>query len=963
MAVIALAGTSAAARAADGSVALTLSGTPSSPMALRALRVASAATTAVRFRAPATTTLAAVLLPFRRLGTDCTLELAADAAGALGDAIASAPIAGAARWVATPLRAALAEGRFYHLVTRCRGQSGLMLYVNDAAGVTDVWSVETIRSGAVTARPAPATPLFALVFADGTWWGQPYTRREMLAVCDARMVQATIVPAKTMSVTGVVVGGGVPGEGDPLGFTLTARDGTALLASPRPGRGAAAATAGGATLVAGETYGLRLETAADGHCVGVPGLTSDLPLGRATTAFDPAHVSVSDDGGATWTPRPSRALAVTFVAGDAPSTTTTASTTTVPTSTAPTTSVTTTTRPTTTTTATTARPPATATTSTTATPTTTVPRRRSTATVVAAKDAFITSPANPGSNYGGWAQAWIGRDGVNVERALLGFDLSGLPPAATVLECRLAVTVQDVHGTPGPGHVFALAKDWTERGVTWTSTGAGPWTAPGALADVAGAVAYPAPSAPGAFSFPDLTALCQDAITSRGGRLALLVRQDDESRPDEVSIATRESTTGARPTLTVTVAGDLPSTTTTTTTSTTVTTTTRAPRSDTYKSIYASGYLGSYDKSTIPVWPQRLGIILGGQSLEGAMLAQARKVAVAAGNEDVKFIYYFSMTDMDSRCQCFDQFFYDSFRGAHPEWILRDANGNQVSTVNGIGRVYAIDIGNPALVDAWADWAMKGMDQYGWDGVFADNVARGVFSEWSAWPINPRTRQPYTVPDWRRDILAALQRIQAKFHARGKLFVGNHSQAWQPDTFSDPIVQNEVLTMDGVEIEDCVYNYDGTPHTEAEWIAQLRYLDFANRHGVRTLCSGSTSGAIGDPSKRMFMLATYLLTKEGFSLISELNTLSDWWPDLAMDLGQPSGGYVCLDPGAGFAPTSSCPSTGKVYRRAWQKGLALANPTPSSTFTVPLGGTYLNHGTPVTSVTLGPRSGVVLTKP
>ena len=382
-----------------------------------------------------------------------------------------------------------------------------------------------------------------------------------------------------------------------------------------------------------------------------------------------------------------------------------------------------------------------------------------------------------------------------------------------------------------------------------------------------------------------------------------------------------------------------------------------------YESIYVGGYLGSYDPRTVAVWPKKLDLILGGGYLEGAKLPAARALAASAGNDDVKFIYYFSMTDMDSRCGCLDQDFYDAFRGSHPEWILRNGSGGAVSTVNGIGRVYAVDIGNPAFVNAWADFALAIADRYGWDGVFADNVARGQFAEWSSWPYNPRTGAPYRPEDYRNDILNALQILRSRFHAEGKILVGNHSQSWRAETFNLPVTQSEILTMDGVEIEDCVFNYDGSPHTESEWIQQLRYLDFANQHGTRTVCCGSTSGAIGDPSRRGFLLASYLLTKEGFSTISELNNLDNWWDDLALDLGAPTGRYTCLDPNAGLAPTGDCPSPGKIYVREWEKGRVLANPSSGRTVTVPLGGTFLDHGSRVTSVTLGPRSGAVLVRP
>jgi hypothetical protein len=389
------------------------------------------------------------------------------------------------------------------------------------------------------------------------------------------------------------------------------------------------------------------------------------------------------------------------------------------------------------------------------------------------------------------------------------------------------------------------------------------------------------------------------------------------------------------------------------------------PVAPAYRSIYASGYFGVYDPATIPVWPQRMGVVLGGVDGQSALVAEAKRVAAAAGNPDARFVFYFSLTSLDAKCGCFDAHFYQSFLTTHPEWFLRDAAGNRLSTfVYEIGeqRQFAVDIGNPAYLDAWADWALAAMERWGWDGVWADNVLRGLFYGWSGHPINPRTRQRYTTAEYRQDTLTALRHLRRRFDARGKLLIGNHGAAYEPDTFADPVIQDTIRAMHGVEIEDCVYTFSGTPHSEANWIGQLRYLAFANQHGVLTQCRGG-NGTITDPAKRDYILASYLLSKEGFSNVAQFNGLRAWWPGLEVDLGRPLGGYGCLDPAAGLRPTASCPSPGKLYVREWERGRVLVNPTAATTATVPLGAEFLRGTTRVTAVTLGPRSGVVLTRP
>jgi hypothetical protein len=388
----------------------------------------------------------------------------------------------------------------------------------------------------------------------------------------------------------------------------------------------------------------------------------------------------------------------------------------------------------------------------------------------------------------------------------------------------------------------------------------------------------------------------------------------------------------------------------------------RCEASRSYQSIYTGGYLGFYDPATIPVWPKRLGLMLGNVDSQGPLIAKARQVAQKAGNADARFIFYLSLTTLDSRCNCGEEDFYRSLAASHPEFFLRDGRRQPVSNFvdqYGSARLFVTDIGNPAYVDAWAAFVEQKIDQYGWDGVFADNILRGNFYGYSAVPVNPRTRAPYTTAQYRRDMLGALRRVHDRLAAHGKIIVGNHSNSWEADTFADPVIREQITAMDGVEVEDCVFGYDGTPHSETDWIAQLRYLDFANQKGVRTICNGS-SGRIVDPPSRLYLLASYLLTKEGFSNVAELNTLGAWWNGFTTDLGAPRGPYTCLDPAAGFAPSTACPSTGKIYVREWDLGRVLVNPTSGLTATVPLDEELRLDGRPVRSVTLRPRSGVVL---
>src|SRR5439155_23765784 len=135
---------------------------------------------------------------------------------------------------------------------------------------------------------------------------------------------------------------------------------------------------------------------------------------------------------------------------------------------------------------------------------------------------------------------------------------------------------------------------------------------------------------------------------------------------------------------------------------------------------------------------------------------------------------------------------------------------------------------------------------------------------------------------------------------------------------------------------DLPYTFGGAPQSEADWLRQLRYLDAANRHGVLTWAGGD---ALMQPDRREYVLASYLLTRRGRSVVGELNAAKTWWPPLRTDLGEADGGFYCLDPGAGFTRADPCPAPGRVFARDFARARIVVNPgeTPRR---VPLDGRF-----------------------
>jgi hypothetical protein len=155
--------------------------------------------------------------------------------------------------------------------------------------------------------------------------------------------------------------------------------------------------------------------------------------------------------------------------------------------------------------------------------------------------------STPTTTYGSDPNLFVGVTNAvdKVYRTLMAFNLSGIPAGATVTGCTLAVNVTQ-RTSPTAGHIRRLCGEhwldgdgqseaqstWTlwRTGTAWTVAGVGSTAACSAGGDytTTGEVAYTPPAGTGPFIFPNLSALCQDAIAQRGGWLRLRISQDAE---------------------------------------------------------------------------------------------------------------------------------------------------------------------------------------------------------------------------------------------------------------------------------------------------------------------------------------------------------------------------------------------------------------------------------------------------
>src|SRR5690348_6313401 len=218
----------AAARAAgahSAGIAPTLSGFPSAPRAERALRVGRAGA-GIRFWAPTSGDVGTAHTFWKRATHGCTVSLHEDGGKTLGAPLVTAALPdGATGWVAATLAETGAAGNVYDLVVACDPEGGARLgYVVDAdrtAEKSGAWRLERLAAHRAPRARRGASPLFALAFADGRWWGQPYRatgHRPVLTVCGGRELAATLVPTRPLVTTDVRMARGRRPK--PVGFTL-----------------------------------------------------------------------------------------------------------------------------------------------------------------------------------------------------------------------------------------------------------------------------------------------------------------------------------------------------------------------------------------------------------------------------------------------------------------------------------------------------------------------------------------------------------------------------------------------------------------------------------------------------------------------------------------------------------------------------------------------------------------------
>jgi hypothetical protein len=286
----------------------------------------------------------------------------------------------------------------------------------------------------------------------------------------------------------------------------------------------------------------------------------------------------------------------------------------------------------------------------------------------------------------------------------------------------------------------------------------------------------------------------------------------------------------------------------------------------------------------------------------------------------------------------------------HPEWILRDAQGNRLyipwGCSGGSCPQFAGDISNPAFRHHWIE-DLRARVAHGYRGVFIDdvNMNRQVGNGGGelVTPIDPSTDQPISEAAWRQYMAQFMQEVRAAMPAAEIV----HNVIWFADEHAgtaSPDIRSELASANFINLERGA-NDSGLTGGDGSWSlnALLAYVDQVHALGKNVIMDGGAS----DEQGLAYNLAAYLLISNGGDAVSGGGqTPENWWAGWSVNLGEANGPRYAWS---------------NLLRRDFSGGMVLVNPPGAPTRTVSLTSPMIDlTGASVQSVTLPAASAAVL---
>jgi hypothetical protein len=299
-------------------------------------------------------------------------------------------------------------------------------------------------------------------------------------------------------------------------------------------------------------------------------------------------------------------------------------------------------------------------------------------------------------------------------------------------------------------------------------------------------------------------------------------------------------------------------------------------------------------------------------------------------------------------------FSYPSTASSYPEsWFAHDASGKRIGSVMFPGNLLMNPTSSGWISNRSSACASMLKASPGFDGCIVDDMGRGVFYKnyVTGPPFNSATGANWTLSDWLKATTSMTAAMKSAVTPK-LMFVNSLSSG---HSYFDPTGPTSQLlsAADGAMAETFVRAaYTGTTSYPSvnQWLEDVRMVADAAAKGkyiiaaVKIWVSGTQAQyAAWD----MYGMATFLMGYNGFAYFHfRSDRLPSSTATLATAIGTPNGAFYQTAKG--------------YYERDFSTGLVLFNPA-TSTYSITLPKAYRTlSGTLVTSLTLGPTSGVIL---
>jgi hypothetical protein len=325
-------------------------------------------------------------------------------------------------------------------------------------------------------------------------------------------------------------------------------------------------------------------------------------------------------------------------------------------------------------------------------------------------------------------------------------------------------------------------------------------------------------------------------------------------------------------------------------------------------------------------------------------------LARAAAREPGRSLVYFSGTDVNTEWNTGVPYREARQRG----WLLRDKAGKLLVNRRYPSN-YIADVGDPAYQRAWIMSVSRILRKSGDDGVFIDDVLNDLK------PLAGTEAAKYpTQQQWAAATLSFVKAVGDALRSRGYYVALNASGYVPGETSSDNGTSTITFWKElgphanGLMNEYYAETSDGSDRLRTDgsawyqhWNSWQQLINTAQSMGDDFF--GLMHGLAGDARSMSYGKASFLLdwNGEGGAFLYQPRGQQDPWNGAwTRDIGRPEGRKKRV---------------GIAWLRRFSGGVAVLNPSPSSSQRMELGHMYLSPaGKPVSEVTLAPTTGLVL---